>query len=190
MTKILTSKNRAVHMLKPQRNRRGNTIIEAPGVLYFLFFLVAFPMIAIATMTIRGVFFLYACRDATNQAAKCASYSANNTTIVPNTISATNTAASVFATDVKAWSGISGTLSLQIIAKPVTGGTAPPPSTGKLTTLDLTNNIYFIRGTGLGQIQPLFPLNLAGYNVPGMTGPYPLTIIVESYVENPQGLTN
>jgi len=26
--------------------------------------------------------------------------------------------------------------------------------------------------------------------VPGLTGPYPLTILVDAYVENPNGLTN
>jgi hypothetical protein len=192
MMKILTNAEPSdIKMRKSKRGYGGNTIAEMPSFLYFLTFAIAVPMVCAATMAMRGVFFLFACRDATNKAAKCASVLNDNTTITPNTVSAVNTAAAAFKTDMAAWTGITGTLNITIVGKSTTGKAPVGPFTTSAPTIDTTNFIYFIHGTGVGSITPLISIGkFMGLDVPGLTEPFPLTINVESYVENPTGLLN
>jgi hypothetical protein len=148
-------------------------------------------MICFATLFFRGLFFFFAVRDSVNQAAKASSFTLDSPTAIPPVVSATTTAKTVFARDIVGWPGVSGTLGIIILIKPVPTGAATTSSTALAANSVTTSNMYFIRGTGTGSIQPLFSVGqFMGLNVPGLTGPYPLTILVDAYVENPNGLTN
>ena len=154
---------------------------EYPAVLWMLFFGIAIPMILLAGFAYRGLLFYFAVRDSCYKAAKAPSFSA-----------AQNTATTTFNTEVAAWHGISGTEAVDVGVKALTSGTLTylpgPLAPGSVNT---SANIYFIREIGTGSIQPLISTGpFLGMNVPGLSGPFPLTVKYETYVENPQGLTN
>ncbi len=165
-----------------KRNRRfsGQTIAEAPVVLYTLFFFLAFPMLGMATTLFRSVLFYYSVRQAVNKAARSTTF----------TLAQSN-AATVFANDT--WYATSGTLTLRIVTQKISTG-VNSYSTTKLPfgSIDTSANIYFIQGIGVGQITPLISLGSAlgpgAAIIPGLTGPYTFTTNAQSYSEYPQGL--
>ena len=168
-------------MRKLKRNSFGNTIAELPAVMFLLFIGLAIPMMCYASSLYRTVFFYFAVRDACNRAAKASTFTLAQTT-----------ASTIFASDVLAWHHVSGTQSIKIMIKPIPSG-APTFSSTALApgTVNTNSNMYFIRETAAGSISPLFgPGQWLGLNIPGFTGPMPLNIIVDAYVENPNGLTN
>jgi len=147
--------------------------------LWLLFVGIGFPMIIMASITYRYMMFYFDCRNSCLKAAKA-----------PTFTQAEATAASVFSQDQAAWNGVTGTETINILIKPLAGG-APTVSTTPLTTVDSDNNIYFIQAVCNGQINPLVSLgSYMGLNIPGLTGPYPVQVVVEFYAENPDGLTN
>jgi hypothetical protein len=168
-------------MRKSKRNCFGDTIAELPAVMFLLFIGLLIPMMCYASSVYRMVFFYFAVRDSCNRAAKASTFTAAGTT-----------ANTVFTTDVAGWNDISGTQSIKILIKPIPSGPATfatsPLAQG---TVNVTNNMYFIRETAVGSIHPLFgPGSWLGISIPGFTGPLPLNIVVDAYVENPSGLTN
>jgi hypothetical protein len=164
-----------------RRNTKGSLLAEYPAVLWMLFIGIAIPMILIASCGYRALLFYFAVRDSCYKAAKAPSFSQAQT-------SATTT----FNTEVAAWNGISGTESIFIVTKPLNGN-PPTISNTKLpaNTVNTNLNIYFIREIGNGSIQPLVSGGTyMGMTIPGLTGPFPLQIKYDTYVENPSGLMN
>jgi hypothetical protein len=163
------------------RKQKGSLLAEYPAVLWMLLFGIALPMILLASIGYRGLLFYFAVRDSCYKAAKAASFSS------AQTIDAT-----AFNTEVAAWHGIGGTETIFIVTKPLNGN-APSVSSTFLPagSVNTNTNIYFIREIGNGTIQPLVSAgSLLGLNIPGLSGPFPLQIKYDTYVENPSGLMN
>ncbi|MDR3615466.1 MAG: hypothetical protein P4L53_18045 [Candidatus Obscuribacterales bacterium] len=149
--------------------------------MFLLFIGLLIPMMCYASCVYRMVFFYFAVRDSCNKAAKASTFTVAGTT-----------ATTVFAADMAGWKDISGTESIKILIKPIPSG-SPTFSASALTpgTVNVTNNMYFIRETAVGSIHPVFgPGSWLGLSIPGFTGPLLLNIVVDAYVENPSGLTN
>jgi hypothetical protein len=163
------------------RNKIGSAIADAPGAIWCLFMALLFPAMCYASLFYRATLMYFATRDSCYKAAKSSTYS--------NAVSAGNAA---FGTDVAAFTGMSGSIVFYIVTQPTNGAAAPNPSSTALGTVNQTNNIYFIKAVTTATIQPLFSVGPGwlGESIPGLTGPYPLTVTAEYYVENPTGLTN
>jgi hypothetical protein len=163
------------------RSRRssGYSFAETGVGLWLLFVGIGFPLIILASITYRYVMFYFDCRNSCLRAAKA-----------PTFTQAQATALSIFSQDQQAWNGVTGTETINILIKPLAGG-APTISTTPLTKIDADNNIYFIQAVCNGQINPLVQFgSWMGLSIPGLTGPYPVNVVVEFYAENPDGLTN
>lgn len=171
-------------MLAPKYKRKrrfsGQTIAETPVVLYTLFFFLIFPMVCMASTLYRAVLFYFTVRQAVTKAARSTTF----------TLAKSN-AATVFGNDT--WYATSGMLTLKIVSENI-ATSAQTFSKTKLAhnTINTSTYMYFIQGVGVGQITPLFPIGtgtLLGYTViPGLTGPYSLTVTAQEYSEYPQGL--
>jgi hypothetical protein len=164
-----------------RRNSKGSLLAEYPAVLWMLFIGIAIPMILIASCAYRGLLFYFAVRDSCYKAAKAPSFS-----------QAQASATTTFNIEVAGWHGISGTETIFIMTKPLNGN-PPTISSTKLpaNTVNTNLNIYFIREIGNGSIQPLLSTGaFMGLNIPGLSGPFPIQIKYDTYVENPSGLMN
>jgi len=165
----------------------GTTIAEMPVALW-LIIVMCFPMLILATSSIRFAFFWNAAREAAMQASKCATFQ-NDSSVG---ISAINTA-DLWAT--KATSGFPGItvtppVNVYIVQTNVVSGiTSKGTSRQKLASAaDIDNNIFDIQVEISGQIEPLLRVQLGGLSIPGLTDPFPVVVRSQSTVENPQGL--
>ncbi|PWT94306.1 MAG: hypothetical protein C5B53_13495 [Candidatus Melainabacteria bacterium] len=167
---------------KSIRRNHGSALADAPGTIWALFIMLAFPAMCYASLFYRATFVYFATRDASYYAAKSATF----------TLAQTN-ANTRFTTDMNTFNGISGTYTLYIVAQPIAGGT-PTYYTAPLApgTLDTTNNVYFLKVVTASTIQPLFNMGPSwlGMSIPGLTGPYNLTVVSQFFSENPTGLMN
>lgn len=154
---------------------------EMPAGMILLFIGLGIPLIIMASVAYRAVLLHFGTRD-------CAIKGARQNTFTK----AQTTATTTFSRDINAFTGISGTENLVVVVKPLAGG----PSTAQAgplpaNSVDKSKFLYFLRATATGQVEPLTwcKNGWMGMNVPGLTGPFPLTITSEAYVENPDGLT-
>lgn len=162
------------------RSHQGNFIAELGPVLWVLFIALAFPAMCYASLFYRASLLYFATRDACYKCAKSSNYTTGTTN-----------GQQAFNNDKNSFSGISGTCTFYIVTQPLAGGT-PAEQTGVLSTIDQTNNVYFIKALTAGVIDPLFTIgpSFLGISIPGLNGPYNLNIVAQFYVENPNGLTN
>ena len=171
------------------RGRRGTTMAEMPAALWLLI-LMCFPMIIVATSSLRFGFFWNAAREAAMQAAKCQTFQ-NNSAVG---ISAVNTADAWAAQATNSFSGITITppVNVYILQTNVTSGTTTKGTsrTALTTAADTANNIYDIQVEINGQIAPLVPVVFGGIvgPVPGLTAPFPVVVRSQYVSEVPQGL--
>lgn len=160
----------------------GSALADAPGTIWALFIVLAFPAMCYASLFYRATFVYFATRDACYYAAKSATFTL-----------AQGQANTRFTNDMATFNGISGTYTLYIVAQPIAGG-SPTFFTSPLSQnqLDTTNNVYFMKVVTASTIQPLFSMGPSwlGMSIPGLTGPYNLTVVSQFYAENPSGLTN
>lgn len=164
------------------RKSHGSVIADTPGTIWALFIALVFPAMCYASLFYRATFVYFATRDAAYYAAKSSTFTNGQTN-----------ASTKFTTDMNTFSGISGTYTLYIVAQPIAGG-APTLYTSPLGTggLDTQNNVYFLKVVTTSTIQPLFTMGPSwlGLSIPGLTGPYHLTVVAQCYSENPTGLMN
>ncbi|MBS1993296.1 MAG: hypothetical protein JSS83_22425 [Cyanobacteria bacterium SZAS LIN-3] len=155
---------------------------ELPMVLLILFVFLLVPLLIFVSLGYRSSILYFAADAANKKAAKAPTYT-----------DATTRAASALTTNLTSFTGISAaTPVISVLEKPLSGG-APVIYTSKLApgSVDTSKNIYFIMSRVEADLSPLVQYNggLFGMSVPGLTGPYHLTINTESYSENPSGLT-
>jgi len=171
------------------RYQRGTTMAEMPAALWLLI-LMAFPLIIVATSSLRFGFFWNACREAAAQAAKCQTFQ-NNSSVG---ISAVNTAAAWATQAAGSFSGITiiPPVNVYIMSTNVISGvtTKNPANTALPAAADTANNIYDIQVELNGQIQPLVTVPMAGIAgpIPGITQPFPVVVRSQYTSEVPQGL--
>jgi hypothetical protein len=160
-----------------KRSLRGQAIAESGPVLWALLIGLMFPALCLASLFYRCVFVYFATRDSCYKAAKSSTFSNGQT----NATTAFNNAMAAF-------NGISGTEQLFIIEQPLAGGAYNTYSSAH--TANTTLYVYFLQAQTTATIQPLFSMGPSwlGISVPGLTGPYNITVVCKFYVENPQGL--
>lgn len=168
------------------RSRRGALTAELPGTLWVLFFLLTFPLLNLATVTLRYTFLVAAARDAATAAAKAKSFSVDLTASDPSSV---NIAPAQAAQTAQNFSGISlvGTQTNLVITNLVTQVTTKQ-STRLTSPADTTTNLYGIEVVVTGDVQPFLPYSPVLGNIPGLTGPMRVNVASTEMAENPQGL--
>lgn len=162
--------------------RRGYSMAELPAALFLLFIGLMFPLMIMASLGYRASILYFACDASARKAAKSPTY----------TDGVTN-ADTTLKSSLKDFSGITTVAPVcTILVKPLTGGKATEFKT-KLAagSIDTSKNLYFVRTYVDADLDPLvhFDPTWMKMNVPGLTGPYHLQLNIESYSENPNGLS-
>ncbi len=164
------------------RRQRGYSVAELPAVLWIILVGLLFPLIIMTSMGYRATILYFGSDSAVRKASKA-----------PTFTDAQSRANATLTANLASFSGISSiTPTLFVLVKPLSGG-SPVTFPGKLAagSVDTSKNIYFLLMRVDADIDPLvrFDTKWMGMVIPGLTGPYSLRLKVESYVENPNGLT-
>jgi len=166
-----------------QRNRRlgGQVLAELPVMLIVLFFGFMIPLILFCTLGYRAILLWVSTRAACQAAAKCSTFT-----------SASNIANQTLASQINKNGNITGSGQLYIVIQPQGGGAFTAQSTKLSSPATTSTNVYFVRYSVNGALQPLFPdvAWLGGAGIPGLNAPINLAIASENYFENPSGLNN
>ncbi|MBS1994242.1 MAG: hypothetical protein JSS83_27210 [Cyanobacteria bacterium SZAS LIN-3] len=171
------------------RRQRGTTMSEMPVALW-LIVLMCFPLLIVATSSLRFGFFWNAARETAMQAAKCQTFQ-NDSSVG---ISAVNTA-DLWATKATAsFPGITVVPPVNVYivqTNVISGATTKNANRQKLAAAaDTDNNIYDIQVEINGLIEPLVRVPMAGIAgpIPGITEPFPIVVRSQYTAEVPQGL--
>lgn len=175
---------------KSHRGRRiGATAAEMPVALW-LMIIMAFPLLILATSSLRFALFWNASREAAQRAAQCQTFQ-DDSAVGQSSV---NVADFWAAKATNAWGGIPLTNppNVYIVQTNVNSGTRTvfPSRTKLVNVADTENCIYDIQVELNGNIEPLitFPGATMLGNVPGLTGPYPVVVQSQYNCEVPQGL--
>jgi hypothetical protein len=165
-----------------KRRSCGTAMAELPVVIWILFVFLLCPLLILSSIGYRGSILYFAADSATKKAAKSPTFSDANIRD-----------AAVLTTTLGPFTGIAaGAPLLSIMVKPIAGGT-PTIYTSKLApgSVDTSKNLYFVMSTVNADLAPLvqFSGGWMGMSIPGLTGPFHLTINTQSYAENPSGLS-
>ncbi|HEY9786733.1 MAG TPA: hypothetical protein V6D17_15125 [Candidatus Obscuribacterales bacterium] len=165
---------------KKANRRRGYQLAEVPAGLILLILGIFIPLLIISSITYRVSLLWFATRDSCLKAAKA-----------PTFTEANNRAQTNFNRNIAGFPGISGTATIQIMIKPLSGGPPTFSSTAlPASSIDTNNNIYFIRETANGTLNPLVQMSsYFGKSIPGLTGPFNVQTRFEALVESPNGLS-
>ncbi len=161
-----------------------------PVVMWITILGICFPVMILAVGTLRFGFFWNACREAATQAAKCPTFEVDSSLGK----SAINTADLVASMATNSFSGISivGPVKVYILQTDVNAGTSTQnPDRQKLpAAADTDRNIYEVQVELDGQVEPLIRYPVQGMfgSIPGLTGPFPVTVRAQNSCEIPQGL--
>lgn len=162
--------------------KRGYSMAELPAGLLLLVVGILIPMIVLASISYRISILWFATRDAALRAAKAQTFTQGQTN-----------ANARFATNVAAFSEISGTLQVRVMRKNLNNNSIRQVLNGPINQgqLDTTNFIYFIRTDCNGDVAPLVAQTgkYFGLSIPGLTSRMNVRFFYEAYVENPNGLT-
>lgn len=169
------------------RRLSGTTMAEMPVALW-LIILMCFPMLMLATTTLRYGFFWNACREAAQRASACQTFLVDT----PQGQSACTTADFWVNKAVGSFSGITvvGAPNVYILQTNVATQTQTknPNRTPLAVAADTNTYIYDIQVELNGQVDPLIPFISMMGSVPGLTGPFPVTVRSQYSCEIPQGL--
>lgn len=170
-----------------KRRQRGSFIAEVPIVLWFLIFLLFFPMLDLMAVTIRTTFLFMAAHNAVTAASRARSFSAS----INGYPTAATLADSVAHQTIDKFGGVQIASMQTAILVTNTATKAVARFTSPLTTpADSIANTYHIEVTLNGVIQPLIPYNVGVFgSIPGLTTPINLTVKDQRYAENAQGLS-
>jgi len=168
------------------RTFKGSFMAEVPVVLWFMIFMMFFPLLDLMAVTIRTTFLFVAAHSAAIAASRARSFS----TSINGYPTASTLAEDAAQKVVDSFGGIAidnvetAIVVTNVASKAVTRSTSP------LTTPpDSISNTYQIEVTLNGVINPLIPYNSGFGNIPGLTQPIHLTVTDRRYAENTQGLS-
>jgi hypothetical protein len=165
-----------------RRRHSGTTMAELPVVLWVLFVFLLFPLLIFASIGYRASILFFSADSASKKAAKSPTYT-----------DATTRAAAVLTVSLAPFTGIAASAPvISVMVKPIAGG-APTIYTTKLApgSIDTSKNLYFVMSKVDADLAPLvqFSGGWMGMNIPGLTGPFHLTVNTQAYAENPSGLS-
>ena len=172
-----------------ERRNHGTTAAELPVALW-LIIAISFPLLILATTSLRFALFWNASREAAQRAASCQTVQFDSP-VGPSSVNS----ADLWAQKATAAFGgfqLSEPAKVYIVETDVNSGTTiTHPSRTKLASVaDIENKIYEIQVELNGQVDPIvtFPGIQGMVNIPGLTGPYPVTVRSQYSCEVPQGL--
>ncbi|MBX9724761.1 MAG: hypothetical protein K2X81_25370 [Candidatus Obscuribacterales bacterium] len=171
-----------------KRKRNGYSMAELPLALWVTFMFLFFPLVCLATCTLRFAFLMTAAHEAAYQAALSKTYSTDVSASDQCAInSATSTANNVAAN----FTGITVQSVKTVIVQSDSQSNNVKTFTSKLANpADTSRYVYMLQTTVVGSILPLIggqSKALLG-NVPGLTAPMVVQATSRKVAENPQGL--
>ena len=188
--KLITVGNRNQAKLEAstssRRSQRGSSLLELPLMLWVMFGLLFVPMLALASITLRGSVMDSVVRDAAHVASKARTFAANT----PEGLGAREAATATVTDRLSAFPGITASaVDATILITNISSGVITRSNT-PLVAVDSSRNIYQIETTVRGTVAPLLGGNAAIFgNVPGFTTPIQVSHNAREMCENPQGLT-
>jgi hypothetical protein len=174
----------------------GTTIAEVPLGLWIVFVGIAFPIFVLAMMSVRFALFCEASREAAAAACQCQTFLTNPPPAPsgPSQLSAVNQALSTAQSVANLFPGVTvGSVQTSIVQTQISNqaSTVYAAGTALSSPADTVANMYQIRVTVSGQVQPIITLP-GGFlrSVPGATEPIPVTVTEDRVFENPGGLSS
>lgn len=169
------------------RSKRGSTAAEFPLIMWALFVLVLYPILDLTSCSIRS----YAVYSATHNAALMAAKATTFRTSFPPNESSIDAANTVVNRIASTWTGVRvATIRTFLVTTNVTSKAETITSSPLLIPPNTAQNVYHIRVVVTADIDPLLTFNLPLFGtVPGLTGPFRVTMQDQNFVENTQGLT-
>ncbi len=173
--------------LRP-RYPRGSFIVDLPSTLWVLLILITFPLLDLATVSLRYTFLVASARDAAHEAARAKSFLSNSSS---SDLSSTNMAVQQANQTAAGFSGIQiNNVNTSIVISNLATGTVSKQSTPLTQAPDTSQNLYLIEVVVAGQANPLIQYSGVFFgNIPGLTQPMNVTVASQEMCENPQGLT-
>jgi len=170
-------------LLRSHRSDLGAALTELPIFLFFVFIVVALPLLGLATLAYRDALFAFAVKNAASEAAKAPSFHA-----------AQAVAAAKVSQGCGPFTGITvRTCQVSIISKNLTTAVETEYTTAlNPATIDSHSNLYFVKVTANGLITPMVMgvgTSFWSFPIPGFTAPYPLNASSQVFFERPKGLS-
>lgn len=191
--------------LSRSRNNSGAMAAEYVATLYLLLFFLLFPLLNLATVSLRSFFLWFACNQATMAGAKARTLS-TDITIGGTTYRSAYNLVKDRSNQIRAafpgidWTDSSTNPKVEILRTPIPNSLPPVTyytpfvCTGSGVALtgqvpDVDRYVVTLRVTIAGRIWPLIPMTLPGpLSIEGLTTPFDMTVTSEAAFENPPGV--
>lgn len=169
-----------------RRKQTGSFVAELPAVLWLLFVLVTFPLVDLATVSMRYTFMLTTSRDAVSAASRAKTFHEDASA---TDLSARNAAREIATATAASFNGISiSNVHTRIIATNLATNAIEYHDTPLTEPADSTNYLYAFETTVTGQLMPLIIMSTPFGDIPGLTAPMNISISSQKLCENTQGL--
>lgn len=169
-----------------KRNQKGSLVDLGPALWFFLF-LLALPLLNLATVALRYTFLLGASRDAAYMAASAKTFQTSLDAADP---SASVIAAQRAQANCQSFSGVNyiGTQTDLVITNLNTNAITTQ-STPLSSPADTSNYLYQIKVIVTAKVWPLLPYNdKIMPNIPGLMSPVEYSVPTIEMCENPSGM--
>ncbi len=170
------------------RRKKGALMAELPPVLWVLLIFITFPLLNLATTTMRYTILLAASRDAAAAASRAKSFTVPLNSTTP---SASQIATTTANNKIVGFTGvtISNVQTVMAITN-ITTGVTTKRTTPLTTAADSGTNLYGIEVVVTGTLSPLITYRGAFFgSLPGFTAPMTVRIASTEMCEFTQGLT-
>lgn len=163
------------------RRARGSTMADTPVTLWLLFLGLTFPLMDLASITMRYTFLLAAARDGAFAGSREQTY-----TLADAALKAKIAQTAASFTGITVTGVTTNIVTVNLASKAVSRTPAKLAAPANPSV-----NLYQIEARVAGTIQPF--INMGGVggilpNVPGITAPVQTSVTCREYFENPQGL--
>lgn len=170
---------------KTIRTARGAASSELAPVIFLLLFLFVFPMINLGMLATRYALAMTACREAAHQAAVSYTFE-SGTSARPSAMDAAKAAVD---TVVSRFSGINvKSQDVDIISSNIVTQAVDRHKNKLKDPANTQQNIYSLETSMVCELEPLIRCDTILGAVPGLTGPYTVSLYAREFAENPQGL--
>jgi Flp pilus assembly protein TadG len=173
--------NQIMNKMRSTRNRQGSTMADTPIALWLLFLGLMFPLMDLASITMRYTFLLAAARDGAFAGSREQTFTLADAALKAKI---NQTAAS--------FTGITvNNITTNVVTTNISSKAVTRQPTKLAAPANPTTNLYQIEAQVQGTIEPF--INMGGItsivpNVPGVTAPVTTSVTCREYFENPQGL--
>ena len=172
---------------KGAKGAKGASIIEIAPVLFVLLLMLTFPLINLATSSLRYTFLVTASRDAADAASKSKTFQDDSSS---TSLSAVHTADIMARRIAAGFKGITlDNISTNLVITDIASQTVARQSSKLSQAADTSTYLYNIEVILTGKVSPL--INYGGGilpQVPGLSAPMSVSVQSLRYCEYPDGL--